>query len=607
MAHDFGRLRGGTLPDPDTLRLNRALAALERLLNQLTTTPPLQMRDYHIWLDQDLDAGDFFPANITAQHPSLKYFYSFEEVEYTGSSGMAVVKAGGRTGVYNALELSLDRYVAYDVGAVVWMRALNDEIYGFRYDRVAVKDEDSTQQMKGVQNIHFQGGGVRATQFPGTIDEVLVEVPGANPTPINVEDPCSLDLLEGQVYFNYFDQAFIMKLNGACLIWCNCFFSGSFTGSGIPPVNQNTIATACCPERLLPANLVASFEGVSAGCTCLPADFPIVYDQDAQWWGSLDDQPPRICGYTGLSTGTPTVRVECVDGLWRAVIDASDVIVWVEEESSCDPLELVFTVELNSLCSGTATLVIREGALNLADYAMSIINYGMNADSGLYQDLHNNTTPATADGDRVGTAYDFNGTGKDFWTLLNATRATLRTNVINGHNALEFDGTEEYLKRDHDDVNTRTIIAVCKDTSSSASHRTLSGCQSSEAGGLDAYYFKTRDLSDVNALMVFNSGGTAYLAYTPQEIGSWIILAGRVKPDGTIDIWKNGVMGTPDTLGGPLVAFTHPTTIGCGMFGDNQVDYFQGLLAWIGIWDTALDDATMNAVFAQLNSEYAVY
>ncbi len=69
----------------------------------------------------------------------------------------------------------------------------------------------------------------------------------------------------------------------------------------------------------------------------------------------------------------------------------------------------------------------------------------LRADAGLYQDRNAHTTPATADGDLVGTWADQTANGRDVSPDVNLNRPTLKTSIINGQSVLRFNGSSTYL------------------------------------------------------------------------------------------------------------------------------------------------------------------
>ena len=127
---------------------------------------------------------------------------------------------------------------------------------------------------------------------------------------------------------------------------------GSGSGGG------GTVATECCPGRLLPSVLYVTVTGATGDCSCLDGvTFPLTWNGSAWVAGSS----LVLCGLD------QAIRLQCLFGGTSWTMDAQvpgcRFLKTADAGWSCDPLLLTFTgASVTDCCTGVIDLVVSETA-----------------------------------------------------------------------------------------------------------------------------------------------------------------------------------------------------------------------------------------------------
>lgn len=148
------------------------------------------------------------------------------------------------------------------------------------------------------------------------------------------------------------------------------------------------------------------------------------------------------------------------------------------------------------------------------------------------------STPATADGDRVGGWQDQSGNGRHATQATGAARGTLKTNIQNGLPVVRLDGSDDFLAGSIDAQAAQTWLAVCQKRSAVGASAKSVFCLHLPA--------KTGAVLTDSAV---SSGFTYYVddANNPVAVGgsptSWNVVALRLSSDSSAKIWVGGGAG----------------------------------------------------------------
>jgi hypothetical protein len=139
--------------------------------------------------------------------------------------------------------------------------------------------------------------------------------------------------------------------------------SGTSAGGG------GTIATGCCPGRLLPEKLYGTLVNATGDCANYqPTTWEFTYDNLLNWWQSTP--PPTIAGSAGLP-GVDYVLVCNSDGLGNYVW----LLGYVSPVSDCQ-------VNVTAICN---PLLLTFDFVGAADPACSNDDFGGRLCNGTYQ------------------------------------------------------------------------------------------------------------------------------------------------------------------------------------------------------------------------------
>ncbi len=207
-------------------------------------------------------------------------------------------------------------------------------------------------------------------------------------------------------------------------------------------------------------------------------------------------------------------------------------------------------------------------------------------DSGL-------TTPATADGDPVGGWVDQTGNGNHLVQSTGASRPVLKLAVVNGRNAVRFDGVDDYFIRNVQSSDEYTIAVALK----------FSG-----TGGL---YYVVKNGTGANGHEMANNSGTYFLqntgvaaqndGATGTDIAIWS--ARRSAADGA-DLRKDGAARA--ITNGSAAIISPATQMLVGAYTGGLFTYL-GDMCEICIWNKKLTDAEIALVESYLNLRWGAF
>ena len=232
------------------------------------------------------------------------------------------------------------------------------------------------------------------------------------------------------------------------------------------------------------------------------------------------------------------------------------------------------------------------GTTAFSPASISNLTSWQRADKDVYQDS-GLTTPATADGDPVGGWVDQSGNGNHLVQSTGASRPALKLAVVNGRNALRFDGVDDYFLRNVQSSDEYTIAVAL---------------QFSGTGGL---YYVLKNGTALNGHEMANNSGTFFLqntAVAAQSDGATgtdiAIWSGRRSNADGADLRKDGAARA---ITNPTAAITSPTTqMLVGAYTGGLYPYL-GDMCEICIWSRKLTDAEITLVESYLNLRWGAF
>lgn len=214
------------------------------------------------------------------------------------------------------------------------------------------------------------------------------------------------------------------------------------------------------------------------------------------------------------------------------------------------------------------------------------------ADKDLFQS-NGLTGPATADGDPVGGWVDQTGNGNHLQQGTGASRPILKLGVINGRNAVRFDGTDDYMLRNVQQTQGYTFAAVMRFSSVAG---LIYLWHNGDAGTGHEF------LSNANQLFIQNTSvGNQSDGAPGSDVAVWVVR--RNVADGTSlrkDAANVALVGAEPAMNLPLTLM-HIGSYTGGLFP------FPGDLAELCIWNRRLTDAEVALVETYLNLRWAAY
>lgn len=200
------------------------------------------------------------------------------------------------------------------------------------------------------------------------------------------------------------------------------------------------------------------------------------------------------------------------------------------------------------------------------------------------------TTQAT-DNQTISTWKDISGQGKDATEATN--KPTLQTNELNGKPVVRFDGTNDKLESTNTIFNT--IMVVAKNSSIGTDWTGTVGLEGSTAQLFDAVYLGMDSTGDRPSFRVTNTGNTAFQATNATgktfEAGVFHIHSADYNAGSKVlNNWIDGLKQGTATLTGTVTPSTK-TGIGCNYYDSNAIDFWNGDIAEVVIWDVVLTEA----------------
>jgi hypothetical protein len=210
-----------------------------------------------------------------------------------------------------------------------------------------------------------------------------------------------------------------------------------------------------------------------------------------------------------------------------------------------------------------------------------------------------------ADAAEVATWTDLSGNGSDVVQATSANRPLYRTNTVNGHAAVEFDGTNDRLRNATAAVYTnttdRTYTAFAVALTDSVSGVRFILNNQGGSGSLKGPVFLRTD--NANLRTTANQNGTAAtdLAGATLTTGTWFI-AESLLTTTTLEAFVNG------TGNGSTAATTNANysdTLDVGAYTDGTLRW-DGKIAEIIVYARALDSTDRTTVRTYLADKYGI-
>ena len=271
---------------------------------------------------------------------------------------------------------------------------------------------------------------------------------------------------------------------------------------------------------------------------------------------------------------------------------------------------------MNSAASGVWTLREAE-ALKRAGTWPSVAPGGVGSGLQLWLDasdastLYDATTGGSlvaADGS-VARWEDKSGNGRHATQSAAGARPIRRTSALNGRQALEFDGSNDALLTSVALFSNKTSLswfAVVKNDDSGNNNRAVFGERvSGNDGGL--FFLK------LGATNILYSRGSAN-ASTRVDVSESVsfpttpLLASMVTTSATGTARRNGVSAGTNTTTTANVAYLNKTAIGNSIADDGELSvlWWDGLIAELIVYDSALPDTDRAAVEAYLIAKWGI-
>jgi len=163
----------------------------------------------------------------------------------------------------------------------------------------------------------------------------------------------------------------------------------------------------------------------------------------------------------------------------------------------------------------------------------------------------------------------------------------------------EFNGTSDYVETSltpADFPSSAFTFSAWANTDTITAFKTILGADTSISSTFASFYFQISN-SGYWRLNVTNNSGAQYLAQdsVQAQANKWYYITGTF--DGSnVKLYKDGSLVATKVFSGTLASVNSNTLIGASYFQDNIVDFWDGNLANVAIWNRALSSDEINSV-----------
>jgi hypothetical protein len=184
-----------------------------------------------------------------------------------------------------------------------------------------------------------------------------------------------------------------------------------------------------------------------------------------------------------------------------------------------------------------------------------------------------------------------------------ANQPSYETDTGSFNKFIRFDGTTEYLTLT-DAIVVGSIYAAIRLNETDNRHRAIFGAKSNDSGDHDAYYFKPNDSSYKIASVLGGMNAevkASRITNTPYLYGSTHDRAG-----GTVKLNVNGIQRASSTLSGTALNVDGPTVVGAAYHRNKVVDFLNGDIAELVVYDRVLTAEEENSVENYMMAKWGI-
>lgn len=138
-------------------------------------------------------------------------------------------------------------------------------------------------------------------------------------------------------------------------------------------------------------------------------------------------------------------------------------------------------------------------------------------------------------------------------------------------------------------------LSAWVNTNDNLAFRSIAGADTGQVSGEGAFYFQIR--SNGQFAIVLRNASTQIIAATGEvaQVGRWYYVTG-VFNGSTLDIYVDGSLKGTTAWSGTRVTLNTNVNIGSAYFNDAMVDFWNGNLANVAIWNRALTSDEINSI-----------
>ena len=171
------------------------------------------------------------------------------------------------------------------------------------------------------------------------------------------------------------------------------------------------------------------------------------------------------------------------------------------------------------------------------------------------------------------------------------------TSPSNG--SAEFNGTSDYIETGLTDAefpSSAFTFSAWANTDTNTDFKTILGADTGISSSYGSFYFQISNIGYWR-LNLTNSAGSQFIAQdsVQAQTNKWYYVTG-VFDGSSVKIYKDGSLIASTAFTGTLAPLNTNTLIGAGYFQNNIVDFWDGNLANVAIWNRALTSDEINSV-----------
>jgi len=214
-------------------------------------------------------------------------------------------------------------------------------------------------------------------------------------------------------------------------------------------------------------------------------------------------------------------------------------------------------------------------------------------------------------GSDAGVWPDLSGNGRNATQAVGAGQPLIVTGALNGRQVRRFDGVNDYLAFDRADLSAFSLFVVNKRAVGGGTYQTVFQFLQSSTTRTSAELGINNDANYGPIIIGSNGNGTAYgkggdLAAGSNRIISAQWAGGATNGASNYAMWTNGTSVTLANSNSVGAANGSSSLVGAVWANGNRVSFFNGDIAEIVLFPTALSTANRQRVERYLGTKYGI-